>query len=117
MNVVVSNNPKVKEHRDSTYYLKDLDYIDVLIKARDLVHQNYHLLTHPLSSNFLPDKTVYKTVVLKKASTFDLHSLEIIENAIILSRNSLVYRDKRIFETSILEDLQVVDYEIIKNTL
>ena len=117
MNIVVSNNPKVKDYRDIAYYLKDQDYLDVLIKARDLIHQNYHLLTHPLSSNFLPDKTLYKTVVLKKESTFDLHSLDIIENAIILSRNSLVHRDKRIFEASILEDLQYVDYEIIKNTL
>ncbi len=117
MITVVSNNPLVKKHRSDIEYLNNKDYLDVLIRTRDLIHQNYHLVTHPLSSNFLADQTCYKTVVLKQESSFDLKSLEIIERAIIMVKNSLLTRDQRIFEEAILRDLQFVDYEIIKNTL
>jgi hypothetical protein len=118
MKIVITNNPLVLKDGDyNTIFLENKDYLDVLIQVRDLVQENYRLLTHPLSSNFLADKTIYKTVVLEDGKTLDLQSVELIENAIILSRNSLLYRDERIFEPKIMDDLQFVDFEIIKQAL
>lgn len=117
MITIVSNNPFVKKHRDDIDYLANQDYLDVLIRVRDLIHQNYHLVTHPLSSNFLADKTCYKTVVLKPGPTVDLQSIDIIERAIVMVKKSLVSRSDAIYNDSILKDLQKVDYEIIKHTL
>lgn len=117
MKIIISNNPLVKAHNNQIIYLDQEDYLDVLTKTRDYIHKNYHLLTHPLSSNFLADKTLYKTVVLKEEKHLDLTSLEIIEDAIHRAKHSLKHRDMRIFEPEILKDLQYIDYQIIKNTL
>ncbi|ERJ13212.1 GrdX family protein [Haloplasma contractile] len=119
MKTVVTNNPLVNKHnnKNNVLYLEDQDYLDVLIKVRDLIQMNYQLVTHPLSSNFLADKTIYKTVVIKEAETLDIQSIEIIEDAVILVRNSLSTRDERIFDDHIMNDLQFVDYEIIKQAL
>jgi hypothetical protein len=114
--IIVTNNPLVKE-QVGCIYLENQDYLAVLIAVRDLIQQNYQLLTHPLSSNFLADKTIYKTVVLQSSDCLNLQSIELIENAIILVRDSLLRRDPRIFEDSIKADLQFIDYEIIKQTL
>ncbi len=119
MKTVITNNPLVKKHSNikKLLYLESKDYLDVLINARDLIQRNYHLLTHPLSSNFLADKTIYKTVVLEEGKMLDIQSIEIIEGAVILVRNSLLHRDKRIFDENIMTDLQLIDYEIIKQAL
>lgn len=119
MKTIVTNNPLVKQHdiKDHIIYLENQDYLDVLIKVRDLIQMNYHLVTHPLSSNFLADKTIYKTIVVEEHDQLNLQSIELIEDAIILVRNSLLNRDERIFDEQILSDLQFVDYEIIKQAL
>jgi hypothetical protein len=118
MKIVITNNPRVVEAGDyNSIYLENKDYLDVLIQVRNLIQENYRLVTHPLSSNFLADKTIYKTVVLEDGKALDLQSIEIIENAIILVRNSLLNRDERIFDSKIMEDLQFVDFEIIKQAL
>ncbi|HEY8364128.1 MAG TPA: GrdX family protein [Haloplasmataceae bacterium] len=119
MKLIVTNNPLVYERHkgENIIYLENQDYLDVLIKARDLIHENYQLMVHPLYSNFLADKTFYKTIVLKEGSKIDLESIELIEDAIILIRNSLSHRDKRIYANNIKSDLQFIDYEIIKQAL
>lgn len=116
MRVIVTNNPRFKDNVD-VLYLENHDYLHVLIKSRDLIQQNYRLVTHPLSSNFLADKTFYKTVVLESGENLDLQSIEIIENAIILVRKSLERRDPRINLEQIKADLQFIDYEIIKEAI
>ena len=99
MKLIITNNPLVYEQcvKDNTLYLVNKDYLDVLILARDYLHQNYRLLTHPLSSNFLADKTFYKTIILEKGVSLDIDSINLIESAIIIVRNSLINRDQRIF--------------------
>lgn len=115
MKLVITNNPLVKQ-ATACQYLEGKDYLDVLLTARDHIHRGYLLLTHPLSSNFLADKTFYKTLVLEEHQDLDLRSIEIIENAIILVRDSLKRRDPRIYDEGIKQDLQFIDYEIIKDT-
>jgi hypothetical protein len=119
MKLIVTNNPLVYKNsqRKKILYLENQDYLDVLIKVRDYIHNNYQLLTHPLSSNFLADKTFYKTVVIEESANLNLKSIGIIEDAIILVRNSLLNRDHRINTDKIKKDLQFMDYEIIKQAL
>lgn len=119
MKTIVTNNPLVNQSNNNLklLYLAEKDYLDVLIKARELIHNNYHLLTHPLAGNFLADKTFYKTIVLEENENIDVQSIEIIENAVILVRNSIIRRDKRIYDSNIKTDLQFIDYEIIKQAL
>lgn len=116
---IVTNNPLVIENLNSEkyIYLEGKDFLDILTYVRDKVQMNYSILTHPLASNFLPDKTIYKTIIINKGNSLDLSSLQLIEDAIILARNSLKYRDKRIFAEDILKDLRLIDYEIIKDSI
>jgi|SRR5690554_4115163 len=117
--VIITNNPLVFNYnkKGKIIFLENKDYLDVLIKARDHIQNNYQLLTHPLSSNFLADKTFYKTIVLRQAENLDIQSINLIEDAIILVRNSLNNRDRRIYTDTIKGDLQLIDFEIIKQAL
>lgn len=119
MRLIITNNPLVRNNhnQENMIFLENLDYLDILIKARDYIHKHYQLLTHPLYSNFLADKTFYKTIVLKETDKLDIDSLSLIEDAIILVRNSLQNRDERIYDENIKKDLQFIDYEIIKQAL
>ena len=119
MRKVVSNNPLVNENyrNDDLIYLENKDFLDVLIKVRNLLHNNYRLLTHPLSGNFLGDKNCYKTVILEKGEKLDIGSVELIEDAVLMTRNSMKNRDRRIFIEEVSLDLQMLDYEIIKKIL
>ena len=49
--LLITNNEFFKDaikRNDVTVEYIDIDYIGILKKARDLIHQNYRLVTHPL---------------------------------------------------------------------
>ncbi len=93
------------------------DYLDVLYYVRDRVHNNYKLLTHPLASNFLPDKTVFKSIIIEESDNLDISSVALIEDAIILAREALKSRSPLLLEEHILEDLRYVDFQVIKHSI
>ncbi|QVK20263.1 GrdX family protein [Mycoplasmatota bacterium] len=114
MTYIITNNKMVVENFNyDNYVFIDGDIIDVLKYVRDKVQLNYLLLTHPLASNLLPDKTIYKTIIIKEGSELDLQSLQIIEDAIILAEESLPRRSDKILSDNILTDLRYIDYQII----
>ncbi len=113
---IVTNNPLTVDSVSGmeVVFLEDLDYIDVLVHVRDKVQANYKLLTHPLASNFLPDLTIYKTIIIQQGDELDLMSVSLIEDAIVLAKKALANRQKKLVEPHILSDLQVVDYGVVK---
>ncbi len=118
MKLVITNNPLVNEEDiKNINYLEGKDYLDVLITVRDLIHNNHKLLTHPLASNFLPDKTIYKTIIVEKSNELDFEGVNLISDAITLSESALTRRNQKIFREDILKDLQYVDYQVIKHSL
>lgn len=119
MKVIVTNNPQVNDicKDKNVIYLDGYDFVDVLIKTRDLIHQNYILLTHPLASNLMPDKTTYKTVILEKGTELDYGSLNLIEDAVFFAGISKHKLNKAGLSESILKDLQLVDLEMVKDVL
>ncbi|NLG81372.1 MAG: glycine reductase [Bacilli bacterium] len=119
MKVIVTNNPQVNDicKDKNVIYLDGYDFVDVLTKTRDLIHQNYILLTHPLASNLMPDKTIYKTVILEKGTELDYGSLNLIEDAVFFAGNSKHKLNKAGLSESILKDLQLVDLEMVKDVL
>jgi hypothetical protein len=111
--IIVTNNPLVqaKPPDNAVLIFVDGGFEDVLIKARDLVHQGHSLLTHPLSGSVKPGETVYKTIIMSKGKELDQPSLELIENAAAAAKK--LKRPGRIFSEIILRDLQLVDYTLI----
>ena len=114
--IVVTNNPKIFEQVRSKnaeiIYMSDSDFMEVLCKVRDFVHLGYQLLTHPIVSSIKPYETPYKSVALSKGLELDLYSLELIENAIELTKNFLD-KPRRKLTKEIDEDFRLIDYKLV----
>ena len=83
--LLITNNEFFKDaikRNDVTVEYIDIDYIGILKKARDLIHQNYRLVTHPLYGSVKPNETVFRSVILEKSDKFDTDSLMMIEESI-----------------------------------
>ena len=116
--IIVTNNPKIRE----TFIKHELiwvegSYRDVLVSVRDKVHQNYKLLTHPLSGSVKPNETPYKTIALESGTALDVDSLMMIENA--LERHDLLQADKATpnWVDRVLDDFMVIDHDLFSNAI
>ena len=116
--ILITNNPKIAEEVCSKnieiMYFPDLDFMDILYKARDYIHLCYKLLTHPIVSSIKPYETPYKSIVLSvnNENIVDIESLELIENSIALSRNFLDKPRRKLTE-AIDEDFKLIDYKLV----
>ena len=87
--LVVTNNYKAEEKyrtQDSVRveYLEGRGYKDVLLRVRDLIHEGWHLLSHPQASNLKPMQTPFKSVMVAygvSVQPFE-RDIEMIESAI-----------------------------------
>ena len=120
-NIIITNNPKIAEEMASknigVSYFEQSDFMEILYKARDIIHLGYKLLTHPIVSSIKPYETPYKTIVLTyNNGEIDLESIELIENSIELSKNFLD-KPRRKLTKSIDEDFRLIDYELINGAI
>ena len=120
-NIIITNNPKIAEEMTSknidVSYFEQADFMEILYKARDIIHLGYKLLTHPIVSSIKPYETPYKTIVLTyNNGEIDLESIELIENSIELSKNFLD-KPRRKLTKNIDEDFRLIDYELINGAL
>ena len=120
-NIIITNNPKIAEEMTSknidVSYFEQADFMEILYKARDIIHLGYKLLTHPIVSSIKPYETPYKTIVLAyNNGEIDLESIELIENSIELSKNFLD-KPRRKLTKSIDEDFRLIDYELINGAI
>lgn len=118
--IVISNNPKAISYFENLGYQViaiDGGYVDVLEEARKRVHTNYHLLTHPLSGSVKPNETPFKSIAIKKESTLDYLSLELITNAMEVYNRLQNDLKTPLWTENILDDFMVIDLDLIKNAL
>lgn len=119
--IIITNNPSVREQLKEEGLIEFTDclgYLDVLLKVRDYIHQGHTLLTHPLSGSVKPNETPYKTVIIsKKPEGFDNQSLLIIEDSIDTYNKFAKMNNMPKWPARILEDFELIDFTIIKNTL
>lgn len=118
---LITNNPMVRDYFEEISKVSvdfiDGSYKDVLEKVRDLVHENYEVLTHPLSGSVKPNETPYKSVAVEASDVLNIQSLELIENAI--NTYSKLQKDKETpnWIPRVLDDFAVIDLDLIKNAL
>ncbi|HHY92887.1 MAG TPA: hypothetical protein GX511_06060 [Firmicutes bacterium] len=117
--LTVTNNPAVK----SKYPHLNLLWVEggveeVFLRARDLVHRGYRLLTHPLSSSLKPGRIPYKTVVLTATpqAAVDLTSLELMAAAAEALRKTRAASALPIPER-VAADYALVDLSIFESAL
>lgn len=94
-------------------YIETLEYMDVLIAVRDLVHKGHRLLTHPLSGSVKPFETPYKSIAVgaKAGETVDEESLILIGDAIMMAEK---FRRERHFNERLLADFRLIDRDLIE---
>lgn len=120
-NIIITNNPKIVEEISNKNidisYFERADFMEILYKARDIIHLGYKLLTHPIVSSIKPYETPYKTIVIGyNDGEIDLESIELIENSIELSKNFLDKPRRKLTKT-IDEDFKLIDYELINGSI
>ena len=118
---IVTNNDyvrdKYKDDFDMIYVDKVDNYTGVLFKARDLIHEGYKLLTHPLSGSVKPNETPFKTIILEKGTGLDQDGLIIIEEAIGTINKFLNIEKTPNYNERVIDDCKVIDLSIIDNTI
>ncbi len=111
---IVSNNELVSNEYPTLEVDGDLDA--VFTKVRDLVHEGFVILTHPLSGSVKPHETEFKSIVLARGNgNIDYSSLHLIENAINTSAKfSRPNRDYGKDNERIKNDFMFIDLSLLK---
>lgn len=109
-----------------------LEFVDdtplvVFQRARDLVHQGWKFLGHPLYGNFNPAKVPYRTLLLAGPSdetiqgAVDIESFAMLEKALeqfrALGLDNYIEADMPDLPENVLRDYEIVDYELMKETV
>lgn len=118
---IVTNNDYVRDKYKDDFEIIYIDKVDnytgVLQKARDLIHEGYKLLTHPLSGSVKPNETPFKTIILEKGTGLDQDGLIIIEEAIATINKFLNIEKTPDYNERVIDDCKVIDLSIIDNTI
>lgn len=114
--IIITNNPLIKNmdyvNGEILYY--DVNIMDILILARDRVHQGHKLISHPLFSSVKPNENPYKTIIISKdKGKLDINGLKVIENSISVASKFLKNSEIKHYSDEILEDFKFIDYTII----
>lgn len=119
---IITNNPLVKSKntltKNTILFFTDLD--EVLLKARDLIHQGYNLVTHPLAGSVKPWSNPYRTIILEADDQLNLRSLEIMESSLQKYnqfKEDLEKNPSKNLNEAIKKDYQLIDYDLIKELI
>ena len=120
-NIIITNNPDVKEKFKDVFSVEFLDkktYMDVLYCARDLIHKGHELLTHPLSGSVKPNETPYKSIIVSsKTGYLDKTGLTILEESIQTVIKFTKNKKTPNWTERVLDDFRVIDLSIMENVI
>lgn len=120
--LLVTNNKTLYKRVKNVECIEGSSF-DVLVVARDYIHQGWVLLSHPLYGNLRPYQHPFRSLLLEAPSEnsvrqVDTYSLELIENALSIYRSC----EERILKVSslseeMIDDFSFLDKELIKESL
>lgn len=123
--VLFTNNPQLFLYCTSIHKISGTSW-DILLEARNRIHQGWKLLTHPLYGNFLPSQQPYRSLLLRspenpgKRGMVDLDSFSLIEEALGVYRP---YKEKGTLRQlgthapEIEEDYSLLDRHLLQQSL
>lgn len=117
--MIITNNMWVFNKYKDTHNILYIDgnYRDVLVKARDKIHEGYELLTHPLSSSLKPNETPYKSVIIAdEKGKLNYDSVLIIENSIMAFDKFSKDKIKNLTD-KMKEDFKLIDLTVLESAL
>lgn len=122
---ILTNNPLAEEEFGKTHNVVFVEgkFMDVLIRARDMINQGFVLLNHPLYGSVKPNETPFRSLLLRKPGrsvnggfpATDTDSVRLIGNAINAFSKFTV--KKEVTDPQIIEDFEVVDLSLLKNAV
>ena len=117
--LIITNNPKVNIeffNKENIEFHEDADQEEILRIARDYIHVGAKLIMHPMMGRIKPHETPYKSVYLEKLQgPVHMDSIIIIEDSMAETRKFINNTYQRKYDEPLLEDLQYIDYLLIKN--
>ncbi len=116
---LLTNNPEFLgfKARNIEVDYREVCYHEILKVARDYVHKNFHLLTHPLYGSVKPNETVYRSIVLQQKEDLDVNSVALISEAIEVFLKFSKNKKTPEWTESVKEDFSVIDYDLINNAI
>ncbi len=116
---LLTNNPKFLNYENKKIEIDyhETDYLEILKKARNFIHRNYEIKTHPLYGSIKPNETIYRSIVLEKTDRLDINSVLLISEAIDTFIKFKKNRDIPKWNDRIKEDFSVIDFDLIINAI
>lgn len=112
--LIVTNNPAVAARKDNMVFVEG-SAAETLIKVRDLIHEGYELISHPLAASLRMLFSPFRSVILgKKLTKVDSFSLVIIEDSIIKYKRHMEFRKT---DTALAEDYKMMDLILLEAVL
>ncbi|WZL71742.1 GrdX family protein [Clostridiaceae bacterium 35-E11] len=112
--LIVTNNPKVNETFDNVLFTEET-YENVLVRTRNLVHEGFELISHPLAASIRMLFSPYCSVIIgQKNSGINPFHVETIENSIIKYRR---LTEQRNIDNINSEDYALIDIKLLENAL
>lgn len=113
-NLIITNNPRVAEKHEHVFFI-DGSVEETLVKVRDLVHEGYELISHPLPASLRMMFSPVRSVILgKKLEKMDFLAAEIIEDSVIKYRNHMNFRKVDYVNG---EDYKTIDQILLESAL
>lgn len=115
--LIITNNPKVAVLSGAEFHQETL--LEILTRVRNMVHNGYLLISHPLAGSIKPNETPYKSVILDPTplATVDETSLRVIEGSMATAAKLLKDRPLKLRSQQITEDYAVIDLSLIESGL
>lgn len=111
--IIITNNPLVREKYEQHEMVVKETMVDVLLQTRDLIHLGHTLLSHPMPGSVKPNETPYRSIMVSlEQGQLDFQSLSFIESALHKFRQFQQDQQTPNWIERILQDFQVVDYNL-----
>ncbi len=111
---IITNNPVVKNEFENVYFV-DGDFQEVMVKVRDMVHQGYDLISHPLGASIRIAFSPFRSIIIgQRNNKINPIHVGIIENSIISLKN---LTEGRVADRKNDDDYSLVDRELLISTL
>lgn len=116
---LLTNNPKFLNYKKKKMEVdyRETDYLEILKTARDYIHKNFELLTHPMYGNIKPNETLYRSIVLKEGEKLDINSVTLISDAVETFIKFNKNRKTPEWNETVKEDFSVIDYDLVNNAI
>lgn len=113
---ILTNNPAVIEKYQNFQLETFQTAVEVLKKARDLIHLGHKLFNHPLAGSVKPNETPYRSLLLSaEDGNLDYLSLSYIETALCKYEQFFNDHPLPIWSQKVLIDFQLIDLTLVTN--